>query len=64
MTEELQSKLSDISEVDKVSSTSSSSSSGGGGGGANEEEIHAWVQGVVHLCGAVKSFSTNVKRLL
>lgn len=52
MTEELQSKLSDISGVEAKSSSSSAIS--------HEDEIHSWVQSVVHLCGAVKNFSTNV----
>jgi hypothetical protein len=58
MTEELQSKLSDMSSIDTAGA--SGGAGGGGSGFASEAEIHAWVQSVVHLCGAVRSFSTNV----
>uniref|UniRef100_A0A7S2R436 RBR-type E3 ubiquitin transferase n=1 Tax=Rhizochromulina marina TaxID=1034831 RepID=A0A7S2R436_9STRA len=48
MTEDLQSRLSEISTF--ASSTS----------GAAEDSFSSWRQGVVHLMGAVKSFAVNV----
>lgn len=65
MTEDLQSRLSDMSAssaaaVAAVARKGGSGGGGTGGGSGAPESFSEWRQGVVHLMGAVKSFAQNV----